>query len=234
VQGAIKDALWQHGPGVLWIAAGGLLAATTQLGSGGAYAVAILVRPTTAVIPALVGLTQARHRRSVRPALQMGLMAGLGIAAIALYSLRVFGVLSISGGYGAGVANSLASADLGWYLKNVTQALVNPERGVLVYAPFLIPLLLGLPAAWHAATTWVKGSALEGLAYFLLQYKANRFTGGGGYQSYRYPLEALAAAAPLLVLSYSEWVRRRWLARNILSVFVVAAVVTQAAFAIYS
>ncbi|NNC41124.1 MAG: hypothetical protein HKN95_10570, partial [Acidimicrobiia bacterium] len=82
-------------------------------------------------------------------------------------------------------------------------------RGFLLWSPFLLVLIPGLRAAWKAAPAWVRGSALGGLVYLLVQYKANRFSGGGGFFTYRYPLEALTAAAPLLYLSYREWVAPR-------------------------
>ena len=51
----------------------------------------------------------------------------------------------------------------------------------------------------------MRGSAVGGLLYLLLQLKANRYSGGEGFWGYRYPLETLAASAPLLLLSYREW-----------------------------
>jgi hypothetical protein len=48
-----------------------------------------------------------------------------------------------------------------------------------------------------------------GLLYLLVQLKANRFSGGEFFFSYRYPLEALTAAAPLLALAYAGWVAHR-------------------------
>ena len=61
----------------------------------------------------------------------------------------------------------------------------------------------------------------------LFQYKANRYTGGSGFATYRYPLEALTAAAPVLVLSYTEWVAKRLTAVRIFRPLAIVAVVAQ-------
>ena len=95
------------------------------------------------------------------------------------------------------------------YFGNVALALVHPVRGLLVYSPFLIFLIPGLPAAWRKAPGWVQGSAIGGVLYLLFQLKANRYSGGDSFWGYRYPLEALAAAGPLLLLSYTEWLRQQ-------------------------
>jgi len=44
---------------------------------------------------------------------------------------------------------------------------------------------------------------------------------------YRYPLAPLVALAPLLLLSYTEWVEARPLAKRVFLVAAVAAVVAQ-------
>lgn len=226
------DALWQHGPAMLWIAAGGLLAATSAYRSGGAYAMAIIVRPPTAVVPLMMGVAQSWRDRSFLPALKLGSVAALGLVAIVVYNRWIFGDLSVSGGYGPRSSDALVSLDFGWYLGNLRGALFDSTRGLLLYAPFIVPLLLGIRAAWRAAPTWVKGSALGGLMYFLLVYKVNRFTGGGGYPMYRYPLESLVAVAPLFALSFTEWVQARWLAIRVFTLGAAFAVTMQAAYAI--
>ena len=224
--------LWQHGPGMLWIAIGGLLAESYFWASGGAYGMAILIRPHTAVIAATTGLLQSWRDRSLAPALKVGVASAVGLAAVVAYNAVIFGRPSITGGYGGGFTDQALEADFLDYFRNVWGALFDPTRGLLVWAPFLIPILFGLRAAWRAAPAWVKGPAVGGLLYLLIQLKANRFAGGDGFSTYRYPLEAIAAAAPLLLLSYWEWVRHRWLAHRIFIVGVVFAVLTQAVFAI--
>ena len=68
--------------------------------------------------------------------------------------------------------------------------------------------------------------------YLLFQYKANRYTGGSGFATYRYPLEALTAAAPVLLLSYTEWVAERPTAVRIFRALAMVSVVAHGAFAL--
>ena len=139
-----------------------------------------------------------------------------------------------SAGYSSSFVDNTQSADVVGYVRNIGMALFSPTRGLLVWSPFLIVLLPGLPAAWRAAPSWVRGGALGGLVYLLVQYKANRYSGGDGFAAYRYPLEALTASAPLLLLSYTEWVAQRPRVAQAFRVLVILSVVAHAAFAIAS
>jgi alpha-1,2-mannosyltransferase len=139
----------------------------------------------------------------------IGIGSAAGHAALVWFNSVVFGSPSITGGYSGSFATRAASFDVLDYLGNIILALVHLERGLLIFSPFLILLIPGLRAGWRAAPAWVRGSAVGGLLYLLLQLKANRYSGGVGFWGYRYPLETLAAAAPLLLLSYTEWLRHR-------------------------
>lgn len=150
------------------------------------------------------------------------------------YNAAVFGSPSITGGYSDSFATRAASFDLVNYFGNVALALVHPVRGLFVYSPFLIFLIPGLPAAWRKAPGWVQGSAIGGVLYLLFQLKANRYSGGDSFWGYRYPLEALAAAGPLLLLSYTEWIRQQSaLLRRLFLYAAVGSIVLTAMGAIY-
>lgn len=204
-----SDQLWQHGPAMLWIMAGLALAARRPLASGSAWALAILTRPPVALIAAAVGLTRGWQERNWRPVFLIGTGAGAGLLAYLFYNLIVFGELSVGGGYGTGFQERSLAAPGSDYLENLFQAGFSLHRGLFIWSPFLLVLIPGLRAAWRAAPAWVRGGAIGGLLYLLVQYKANRYTGGFAFPTYRYPLEGLTAMAPLLYLSYSEWVARR-------------------------
>ena len=203
------DQLWQHGPGMLWIALAAVLAERHTLASGFAYGAAVLTRPPTALIAATTGLYRAWRDRSLRPALLVGIGAIVGLGLFMAYNNLIFGSPSLSAGYGPGFQDQALSGDLVAYAKNIFLGAFSATRGFLIWSPFLLVLIPGLRAAWKAAPAWVRGSALGGLLYLLIQYKANRYSGGAGFFAYRYPLEALTAAAPLLYLSYKEWVAPR-------------------------
>jgi alpha-1,2-mannosyltransferase len=228
------DSLWQHGPAMMWIAAGTLLSLQRRVNSGLTFGAAILTRPHTAFIPACNGLWQAWRERTVRPLVVIGLTSMAGLAALIAFNNHVFGTPSVTGGYGDSFDARTSSLDVLEYVGNIALALVHPVRGLLVYSPFLVMLIPGIPAAWRAAPAWVRGSAVGGLLYLLLQLKANRYSGGAGFWGYRYPLESLAASASLWMLAYTEWLRDRSLVVQRLFVYtVVASVVLTAVGALY-
>jgi hypothetical protein len=228
------DSLWQHGPAMLWIIAGTLLSVEHRLWSGLAFGAGVLTRPHTALVAAGNGLYQAWQTRRLRPALQIGIGAGLGLIALVAFNAVVFGSPSISGGYSSAFADRATSLNLFTWGKNIVLTLVDPARGLLAYSPFLLILAPGLPAAWRKAPDWIRGSAIGGLAYLLLQLKANRYSGGDTFWGYRYPLEMLAATAPLLMLSYTEWVRSQsHLLKRLFLYAVILSIVITAVGSIY-
>lgn len=228
------DGLWPHGPGQLWLALGMLALRGAHFARAGlGFAAAILTRPNAAVVAAVTGLYAAWRQRSLRPAVLVGAASAAGVAVLVAYNTLVFGSPSLTGGYPSDFTDRLTTMTLTRYAENVVGTLVSPSRGVLVLSPFLLVLAPGLRAAWRAAPDWVRGSALGGLVYLLLHLRMNRFWGGTNFFSYRYPLEALTLAAPLLLLAYREWAartrgRRRWLAAA-----VAAAVGVHALGAVY-
>ena len=83
---------------------------------------------------------------------------------------------------------------------------IDLEVGILVFSPILVVCLLGLPKVVRRAPDWMLGGALGGVAYLAVQFQANRLSGGEGFFGYRYPLEALAASAPLLAIAAFAWI----------------------------
>ena len=222
------DALWQHGPAILFLSLALLFISREKyLPAGLAFAVAILIRPPTALIAAAAGILTARKLRSWRVLLGVGGSA-LGLVAVLVYNSAVFSNVTIAGGYGSSFVENAASGDTWSYVVNVAGGLFDPEKGFLIWSPFLLILLPGLPRAWKTAPAWVKGSALGGLLYILVQYKANRFSGGTGFFTYRYPLEMLAASAPLLMLAYREWIAPRALISKLLRTAALASITIHA------
>jgi hypothetical protein len=219
------DQLWQHGPGMMWIALALVLSERHAIAPGFAFGAAVLTRPPTAIIAAATGLYCTWKERSLRPALGIGLGAFVGLALFLAYNNHVFGSLSVSAGYGTGFEEKALNGDLIAYARNIFLGAFSATRGFLIWSPFLLVLIPGLRAGWRTAPSWVRGSALGGLIYLLVQYKANRFSGGEGFFAYRYPLEALTAAAPLLYLSYKEWVAPREMATRAFAALAAASVV---------
>jgi hypothetical protein len=99
---------------------------------------------------------------------------------------------------------------------------------LFVISPFLLVLLPGLPTAWKLAPAAIKGAAMGGGAYLLVQFYLQDSTGGDRFFGYRYPLEALVAAAPLMMISYQHWVRPSRFRTRLLVAGIAIAVVLQA------
>lgn len=225
-----SDQLWQHGPAMMWLAlAAFLMSRSQQWAAGFAFGLAVLTRPLTAVVAAGSGLAQAWRTRSLAPAIRVGVGAATGLAALTWYNVWAFGSASVAGGYSDGLVTNVVDSDVGWYLGNALGGLFDPTRGLLVWSPFLIVLLFGVRAGWGAAPPWARGAAIGAVAYLLIHWKANRFSGGDGFYGYRYPLEALMAAVPLLYLAYRERVAERPILRTAFRLTTTSAVVLQAA-----
>ena len=207
------DDLWQHGPNLLWIALGIWLATRDRLWlSGLAFGMAVLTRPTTAIVAASVGLLLAWKRRSPAPALRIGVGATAGLVAVIVYNAAVFGSASISGGYGETVRPSVTGTDLAAYARNIIDGLVDPARGLLTLSPFVALLIVGTIFVWRSIPPAVLGGAIGAVLYLLVQWKAENFSGGSGFIGYRYPLEALGAAAPALMMAW-KWISKRRITR---------------------
>ena len=109
-----SDALWQHGPAAMWIALAVSLAARGNLlWSGLAFGGAILTRPHLAVVALIVGVFVVIARRSVIPAMKIGMGAFLGLALLVWYNWWVWGRLTIAGGYGDVFVNRALSGE--WF-----------------------------------------------------------------------------------------------------------------------
>ncbi|CAN5133575.1 hypothetical protein BH20ACT9_BH20ACT9_08070 [soil metagenome] len=222
------DALWPHGPDQLWLATAVLaLAAGRWAVAGAGFGLVVLARPHAAVVPLVCGLWEARRRRAWRPAAVVGAVSALGVAALVAYNHTVYGGWSISGGYGSEFTDKLVGATPFRFDVNVLGALVTPDRGILSHSPFLLVLVPGLRGAWRAAPSWVRAAAVAGAAYTLLNLRMNRFSGGVNFYSYRYPLEGLTLAAPLLLLSYRDWVAGTAGRRRVFATLVAASVAVQ-------
>jgi len=228
--GVASDSLWQHGPAMMWIALAGYLMVRSNRWSGGiAYAAAIVTRPLTAMVAAGSGTYEAWKRRSVKTLLQVAIPAAVGVGVIVIYNTIVFGSVSIAGGYGDGFSSNVLSSDVGGFLVNLFRAGFDLSRGLFVWSPFILVLLAGIRTGWTSAPAWARGAALGGLVYFLVQMKANRYSGGDGFIGYRYPLEPLMAAAPLLFFSYRDWVLAHRMRQRLFVFTAALAVAIQAA-----
>ncbi len=202
-----SQALWRHGPAMLWLALGLLLSQEPRLRSGLWWIPAILTRPQTGVIPFVYFAHRAqrsRDRRWLRPLI----VSTAGLLPLVVYNRYVFGTWSPLGGFTPGEYARALDLDLVAWAKSVLLGLVDLRRGLLPISPFLVVLVPGLPCAWRKAPGWVRAAALGGVAHLLVQFYLQDSTGGDRFFGYRYPLETLVAAAPLLLLAYQCGISR--------------------------
>ncbi|MBY5162904.1 hypothetical protein [Salsipaludibacter albus] len=226
---------WTHGPGMLMIAVGTWATSRHRWWIAGlAYGSAVLVRPHLAVVAAVVGIGLAVHLREWRPVILIGALSALGLAALLGYNYWLWSAVTMSGGYGGDFADLLLGSGPVWYLRNVTLGLLSPVNGLIIWAPFLLVLV---PAVWRSRRQipgWALMSALGGVAYLLVQWKANYYPGGDAFFAYRYPLEALTAAAPALWFGWDQWVRGHRTREKALFLTLALAITGQAVGALLS
>ncbi len=223
------DQLWPHGPTQLWLALGVLaLAGGYYFRTGLALGLALLTRPITAVVAAGIGLAQGLSVRRLRPVLLIGTGAMIGLLVLMTYNYIVFDSFSpTTSAYGDQFTSQPGTGGLTGYLSNLAGFFVHPANSLFLWSPFLLVLVPGLPAAWKAAPAWVRSAAVSGVVYLLVHAALNRQS-GGLQRNYRYPLEMLTLAAPLLVLSYERAIARSPRFQRIFGASVLISIIIQA------
>lgn len=198
------SALFMHGPAMLFLALVVWFTDRERLWAAGlAMGGAILIRPHLAFAAAAIGILLGATRRSPKPVLQLGTGSALGAAGFLAYNEWAFATTSVSGGYEADFADRMASTPISDYLTNLVGAFIS-NRGILFWSPFLILLLLSLRLAWRSSTPSERILAIGGVVFLLVQFRLNRYNPGNRIL-YRYQLESLTLAAPLLVWAWRPW-----------------------------
>lgn len=201
------DAMWTHSVTHLMIMLGLISAASRHNAiSGLAFACSILARPQTAIVPAVVGLWRGLSARSLRPVLVIGLTSAVGVASMAAYSKVVFGTWLPVAGYDPGPVESVASIAWTDFFRRLAGGFADPERGILVYTPFVLVLLPFVRRGWLVSEWWVRAAAVSGLAYYVVQMRANHFSGGDDFFGSRLGIEMLVLSAPLLLRTWQAYV----------------------------
>lgn len=218
--------LWPHGPGQLWAAIAILsLSASSAAGAGWAFAASVTTRPLTALFALFSGASESWRQKSWSPAIRIGSISAIGLAAVVTYNRAVFGLWTVRGGYSADfTSGAMRRFTIGSYLGNVWDMFIGLPNGVLTTSPILGVALIGAIVTWSRIPGWAKSTAFAGFGYLLVHAALNRAS-GGSVIFYRYPLEAIVLAAPLLALGAS----RLWDQTRIWRKVIVAALVTSIA-----
>lgn len=194
-----SQALWQHGPGCLAIAAAlwCLARAASRAATGASVgrplaafstlcALAVAIRPNNVLIVAPLALVALRRHSGAWPAIV--LPALLGAAALLAYNELVFG--TVSGGYGVAAPMTFDFASA------IPGLLLSPGRGLLVYFPVALVLVLLLVLEPRAFANDLARALLAGIVATLLLTGAWPNWWGG----YSYGPRLLAETQPLIVL----------------------------------
>lgn len=214
------NALWTHSVTQLGLALALLaMAHGHDARAGAGLAVSILARPHTAFMAAGMGLGKGIEERRVRPVVVIGVVSATGLVLAMAYGMWLYGGgPSVSVGYSGYsdrvVAGGVAPSPLS-NAGNIALLIVHPLRGLLPTTPVLLPLIVGLVAAWRSSPPWVRGLAVGAVAQLAIQGLVNPYTGGDGFFGSRLTLEFLMATLPLWAYAY-VWLadRHRLLARS--------------------
>jgi hypothetical protein len=218
------DAMWTHGLTHLTLVLGVLAMASQRYARAGvAFAFAVITRPHTAVIPAVVGVWEGVTRRSWRPVFVVGSFSALGVAALSAYSLLLFETWLPVSGYEADRVAAVASTGVVETFDRVINTMAHRTRGVFVYTPYLLILVPFIGRGWRASPAWVRSSAIAGLLYLAVQLRVHPWAGGSGYFGSRLTIETLVLAAPLLLRTWQAGIRDNGLLRRASLVLIVVA-----------
>ena len=225
------DALWSHGPNVLWLGlAIWALSRDRWWLAGLALGLGVMTRPHLAFAAAVIGIVIALSVRRLGPLVQIAATSAIGVFGLIVWNRLVWGQWAVLiGGYDSQAASATANVQSSSLLfDRLAGTLFSPGRGLLVYSPFLLLLLPGLVAAWRVARPWVRACLLAGPAYMAVQLSVNGFSGGDGFTSYRLAIEMLVLATPMLALCWSQWTSCRLWRRAAFAVLAWAAVTQHA------
>lgn len=216
--------LWPQGPGQLWAALAVLsVSSSAYLGAGWAFAASIATRPLTGLFAVFTGLFESHRLRSWKPSVRIAASSAVGVGVVMVYNSLVFGPWSVRGGYSEDFTiGAVDRFNVAEYLANVSEMFVGLPHGFLVTSPILGVALVGAVYARRQIPRWSISLALAGLGYLLLHAALNRASAGLAVL-YRYPLEAIVLAAPLLTVG-AAWLWSR--GRRLRLVVVVSAVVS--------
>lgn len=203
--------LWPHGPDAFWLSLAMLAVQRDRLWLVGLFlSPALWTRPHLAAVAAVLGLILAATSRSCRPLLNIGIPTTVAMAGLAVWNSFMFGKPSPLGAY-QGHADALVATGPSQFQRFVESgagSLVSPLHGVLVFSPFVLMGFVALFAARQSCPPWMLGCTAGGVAYLLLQWKVNSFTGGTGLYSYRLPLEPILLCTPMASAGYLRWRER--------------------------
>jgi len=205
--------LWTHSVDIFWLSCLLLALQSHRVWLAAATVLPLVwTRPHLAVSVAVLGTWLGWHLRSVRPVV---VLAGAGIgsfAGLVAWNTWMFAGPSNGGPYQGALGRAAAAPDssgLLSVLENVAGAAISPERGFFLYSPITLVAVVAIVRSWRVLPGAARASLLAGLAYLVVQFRLNRFDGGGASFSNRLVVETFVLSAPAAFLAYRRWAQDR-------------------------
>lgn len=153
-----------------------------------------------AVIVAVLGVALSWRRRDLSILVRIGVASGLLLVGMCAWVRWMYGTWNPLGAYGSSGVSETATQY--WLdLPNQLGMWIAPDRGILVWTPVILLLAPAVVRSWRGLPDWSRSLLWGGLAYTVLECALNTFTGGDIFYGYRYGLEMLGCATPVLALS---------------------------------
>lgn len=214
-----SQALWQHGPNQLCLAAG--VYCLLRIGEGKRWAVccglalaaATCCRPTSAAVVVAVGLYLLwTDRRSLVVYVLSGLPLGIVLLGYNTYYMGSpfeFGQLNLQEeAFEVTGSRDIWQTPVGYGLFAL---MVSPSRGLFIYSPFLIFALAGVVVAWRDPRYIAfRPLSLAMLAIWIVE--AQHFDWWGGWSfGYRHLVDTVTLLILFLIPVMGAILHRRWL-----------------------
>jgi len=216
-----SQAMWQHGPGMLCLALTALMllrmekrpANVIAALAGAGLGAALVVRPLNLVPGFVFGMfVLVRHRRQL-----LAFCAPLAILGSWLlwYNASTFG--NLLGGYDA-VTESPAHAWMGItpatifsypFWPGLAANLISPNKGLLVFSPYLAFAFGGIAVAWRATSFPLARYLATWVVMMLVLFSKFAVWSGGGSWGPRYMCELFVPMTLLLACLWPKLCRRR-------------------------
>lgn len=156
-----------------------------------------------ALICAVVGVGVALARRRPAVAVRVGVASAAMLALMSVWTRWMYGSWDPSSGYRSGdFTGGVGDRLTDWV--NFSGFWVAPDRGLLIWTPVLLVMVVPLARAWRGLPDWSRALLVGGVLYLLVQGLLVRFSGGDAFYGYRTSLELVVCAAPALALSAGE------------------------------
>jgi hypothetical protein len=176
------------------------------------------------LITAAFGLLLGRQRRDRGIVVRIALASGAFLVGYCGWVRYMYGTWNPAGAYGSTSTDIVQGGSQYWFDPvNQLGMWIAPDRGILVWTPIVALLLPALVRSWRELPDWSRSLLVSGLVYTLIENELNTFTGGDVFYGYRYGLEFLGCAVPVLAFSAPRMgAVARWLAGPVLAVELLA------------